>query len=67
MDIPRRSRLEKMSTGELAIRTAILTVEEMGCDERLTRAIILLGQAKDSVADFIDGVDPSPRTEGGKL
>lgn len=31
-------------------------VESMTADERLTDAVVLLGKARDSVADFIDGV-----------
>ena len=56
MDIPRRIRVDLMSKAELAIRNAINVVEEMPADVRLTDAVILLGKAKDRVADYIDGV-----------
>lgn len=52
--IPRRVRVDKMTAAELAIRTAIEVVEAAGADVRLTDAVILLGAAKDSVADFVD-------------
>jgi hypothetical protein len=52
--IPRRIQLEKLTQAELAIRAAVIAVEKMGCDTRLTRAVVLLGEAKDQVADFVD-------------
>lgn len=51
--IPRRS---KMSVAEQTIRKAMLMVEEMGADVRLTKAVILLQEAREWVADYIDGV-----------
>lgn len=54
----RRVYLDKMCPAEVAIYNAILEVEKMPADTRLTEAVILLGKAKDSVADFIDGVKP---------
>lgn len=55
-EIPRRARIDLMSSGELAIMKAIHVVEQAGADVRLTEAIILLGRAKDHVADFVDNV-----------
>lgn len=57
-DIPRRARLEQNSEAELAIRTAATAVAETGSDPLLTEAINLLGQAREKVADFVDGVCP---------
>jgi hypothetical protein len=54
MMIPRRCLIQEMCRAELAIRTAIHAVEAMGCDVRLTEAIILLGQAQSKVADVED-------------
>jgi hypothetical protein len=48
-----------MSSGEYAIREAVQEVEAMGADVRLTQAVILLGEAKDKVADFVDGIPGS--------
>jgi hypothetical protein len=45
-----------MVPAELAIREAMVAVEEMGCDTRLTDAVNLLHKAQDAVADFVDGV-----------
>lgn len=55
--IPRRICVDRMTPAELAIRKAILEVELMAADTRLTDAVILLGQAQSKVADFIDGVE----------
>lgn len=55
--IPRRCQLEHLSKGELAIWEATHAVEDMGCDVRLTDAVVLLQAARDSVADFVDGIE----------
>lgn len=55
-EIPRRSRLDQMSRGEKAIFEATQAVEGMGADPLLTEAINLLQQAREKVADFVDGV-----------
>ena len=54
--IPRRARMEQWSPAERAIYDALQAVEAMPADERLTDAVVLLGAAKDSVADYLDGV-----------
>ena len=54
MEIPRRNRIDLMTPAELAIRNAVVAVEEVGADELLTEAVILLGQAQEKVADYID-------------
>ena len=54
---PRRDRIYQMTPAELAMREAIRVVEEAGADVRLTDAVVLLGAAQQSVADFVDGVD----------
>lgn len=60
MDIPRRNRIDLMTPAELAIREAMLKVEEAGCDVLLTDAVNLLHEAQERVADFVDKV---PRKE----
>lgn len=57
-DIPRRNRIDQMTPAELAIRDAMSAVEAAGADVRLTDAVVLLGQAQNKVADFVDGVMP---------
>lgn len=42
---------------ERTITDAMMEVEAMPADERLTRALNLLSDARDAVADFIDGID----------
>jgi hypothetical protein len=57
VDEARAALMEKMCPAELAILEAMRLIEEMGADTRLTEAQILLGKARDKVADFIDGVE----------
>lgn len=59
MDIataPRRIRLDQNIAAELKIYEAIQEVERLDADIRLTEAVMLLGQAKEKVADWVDGV-----------
>ncbi len=60
--VPRRARMEDWCPAEKAIYTASLAVEGMPADVRLTDAVVLLGQAKDRVADFVDGIAPMARS-----
>ncbi|CAN5482021.1 hypothetical protein BH10PSE7_BH10PSE7_15610 [soil metagenome] len=53
---PRRNRLELMTPAELSIREAILAVEKLSGDTRLTAAVVLLGQAQNKVSDFVDHI-----------
>jgi len=53
-NFPRRNQLDKCQPSELAIFKAIVEVEKMPADEKLTEAVILLSKAKDIVSDFID-------------
>jgi hypothetical protein len=46
-----------MTDAERAIVNAVQAVEALGADVRLTDAVVLLQAARDSVADFVDGVD----------
>ena len=55
-EFPRRMRVDLMKPAELAIRNAVIEIEKMAPDVRLTNAQILLGQAKDLVSNFIDNV-----------
>lgn len=63
MTIPRRIQLEKMTPVERQIRDAMIAVESLGADVRLTDAVILLQQARERVADFVDG-SSSPALTG---
>lgn len=45
-----------MAPAEKAIHEAMQEVEKVGADIRLTNAIVKLGEAKELVADFIDGI-----------
>ena len=52
--IPRRARMDLYTPAEKAIREALNTVEEAGAHPLLTEAVILLGEAQDKVADFVE-------------
>lgn len=56
----RRICVDRLTPAELAIRAAVEAVEALPGDVRLTDAVALLGKARESVADYVDGV---PRTE----
>lgn len=56
MSIPRRIQLEKFTPAEKAIYDALQVVESVGADVRLTRAVNLLQEARNLVADYVDGV-----------
>lgn len=53
-EIPRRNRIDLYSPAELAIRNAVLEIEKLQADVRLTNACDKLHEAKELVADFID-------------
>jgi hypothetical protein len=46
-----------MRSAELAIRDAMIEVEKLPADTRLTDAVVLLEKAQSKVADYIDGVE----------
>ena len=51
---PRRNRLDLNTPPEVAIRAAVRAVEAAGCHTLLTEAVVLLGQALDKVADYVE-------------
>lgn len=61
-DTPRRRDLNRWTDAERAIQAATDEVERVGADPRLTNAVLLLGKARERVADFIDGVEQDPAT-----
>jgi hypothetical protein len=52
----RRNRIDVQTPVEGAIREAIVAVERVGADPRLTQAVILLSDALARVSDYVDGV-----------
>ncbi len=52
--VPRRNRVDLYTKAELAIREAMLAVEEAGAHPLLTDAVVLLSEAKNKVADFVE-------------
>ena len=59
----RRNDMIQMCEAELKIMAAMEAVEKMAGDVRLTDAVNLLASARDSVADFIDGVSQRRKVE----
>ncbi len=55
-EIPRRACLDRLTPAERAIFDAMQAVEAMAADPQLTDAVVLLQQARDRVADYVDGV-----------
>lgn len=53
-ETPRRVDLLRSTPAELTIRDALIAVEDLGADERLTSAVQLLDQARELVADVVD-------------
>jgi len=52
--IPRRVDTLRHTPAEAAIHNAILAVEAVGADPLLTDAVLLLSEAQEKVADFVD-------------
>lgn len=52
---PRRSRIDMLTPVEKTLYDAMQAVESLTADVRLTEAVILLQQARDKVADFVEG------------
>lgn len=55
----RRCHVWEWTPAEIAINSAIQIVETIGADVRLTDAVILLAQAQNKVADFVDDAEQS--------
>lgn len=55
-DVPRRIRMDQWTPAERAIYDAVQAVEAAGAHPLLTDAVILLGQAREKVADYVDGI-----------
>lgn len=53
-EIPRKIQIDKMIPEELAIRDALILVEELGAHPILTHAVVLLKSAQDKVAEWYD-------------
>lgn len=50
----RRSRIDLFTPAEVAIREAMIAVEALPADTRLTNAVVLLSQAQAQLADYVD-------------
>ena len=57
--VPRRNRIDLFTPAEAAIYAAVQAVEEAGAHPLLTDAVVLLQQAREKVADYVDGQAPS--------
>lgn len=54
MIISRKNILTLNVSSEIAIHDAIKEVENLGADEKLTEAVMLLSKAKDLVSEYVD-------------
>lgn len=63
-EVPRRINMQTMTPEEKEILELVWKVEALGAHPHLTRAVVLLSDARSALADFIDGV-PVPETSGG--
>jgi hypothetical protein len=59
-ELPRRIQVDKLIPAEKAIYDAVGAVEALPADTRLTKAVMLLQDARNAVADFVDGVNAEP-------
>lgn len=55
--ISRRCNLQRMTPAELAIRDAMLAVEEAGAHPWLTDVVNRLGEAREQLGDYIDATE----------
>lgn len=62
-EIPRRNRVDQWTPAEHAIDAAVQVVEALPADVRLTDAVVRLGEARNSVADYVDGVGKTPEPQ----
>lgn len=53
-EIPRRNRLELNTLAEMSINHSIHEVEKLPADERLTKVVTLLSEAKELLSDWVD-------------
>ena len=51
---PRRNNMSRWISQEFTIYNAIQEVEKLGADVLLTDAVILLSQAQDKIADYVE-------------
>ena len=58
---PRRNRADLWTPAEKAISDAVAVVEAAGAHTRLTDAVVLLGKARDAVADYVDEQLTAPK------
>lgn len=52
--IPRRNRLDSLVPAEESIYEAIIEVELLGADPKLTDVVVMLSKAKDLLSDYVD-------------
>lgn len=54
VDPMRRADMLRCTPAELSIMRAMQAVEDMGADVLLTKAVTLLGDARNAIADYVD-------------
>lgn len=67
-NFPRRARIDLMTPEELALFNMIGEVEKLGAHPLLTDVVVLLGDARSKLADWVDlQSDPSPANENQSM
>jgi len=62
-EIPRRIRLDQMTPEELAIYNLVGEIEILGAHPILTDVVVLLGKARERLADWVDLQEAEAKSE----
>jgi hypothetical protein len=60
-DIPRRIRLDLLTTEELAMFHMVGEIEKLGAHPLLTDVVVLLGEARNKLSDWVDLHQPKQK------
>ena len=62
--VPRRNRIDLQTPAEAAVRAAVAEVEALPPNIRLTKAVLLLDEARNKIADYVDSLDDAQGLKG---
>ena len=63
--IPRRSRIDQMSPEEKSLFDMVGQIEALGAHPLLTDCVVLLGEARSKLSDWVDMSRPTPDQADG--
>lgn len=55
--IPRRAQMKEWTEEEKEIQLIVWKIEKLGASTKLTKAINLLAEAKEALADHVEGIE----------